>query len=157
MDWFVIYTKPRWEIKVTERLLNSGIEAYCPTIVEIRQWSDRKKKVKSPLFNSFVFVRLEEKDRQKVFEIPGVVRYLFWLEKPAVVRDDEIKTIKTWLDNDVFEEIQIENLKPGEEVTINNGSFKGQKAIITESGKKRLRLVLKSLNCVVNVKIKDVI
>jgi sugar phosphate isomerase/epimerase len=32
------------------------------------------------------------------FSISRVVRYLFWLGKPAIVRDEEIDTIKKWLD-----------------------------------------------------------
>ena len=43
--WFVIYTKPRTEIKVSQRLSVLGIENYTPTRMEVRQWSDRKKKI----------------------------------------------------------------------------------------------------------------
>ena len=42
--WFVVYTKPRTEIKVSQRLSVLGIENYTPTRMEVRQWSDRKKK-----------------------------------------------------------------------------------------------------------------
>ena len=86
MNWYVVYTKPRWEKKVVEQLNQKGIECYCPLITQVRQWSDRKKKVDVPLFNSYVFVHLEESDRNSVFLSSGVVRYLFWLGKLAVVR-----------------------------------------------------------------------
>jgi hypothetical protein len=33
-----------------------------------------------------------------VFQSLGAVRYLFWLGKPAIVRDEEIGTIKKWLE-----------------------------------------------------------
>lgn len=75
--WFVVYTKPRNELKVLERLLGIGIVAYTPFKTELRKWSDRKKKVKVPLLPSMVLVYLEEKETAKVFEIHGVVRYLF--------------------------------------------------------------------------------
>ena len=90
MNWYVVYTKPKWEKKVAEQLTQRGIECYCPIVTEVRQWSDRKKKVEVPLFNSYVFVRLAEVDRNLVFQSSGVVRYLFWLAKPAIVRDEEI-------------------------------------------------------------------
>ncbi len=157
MEWYVIYTKSRWEKKVAEELAQLDMEAYCPTITEVKQWSDRKKKVVSPLFKSYVFVRIMEKSRDKVFAVPGVVRYLYWLGKPAVVKDSEINTIKDWLDNDKVEDISTDHLSPGDRITIANGNFKGQDAIINEIGKKRLRLILKNMGVVVNVKISEAV
>ena len=75
--WFVIYTKPRTEIKVSQRLSVLGIENYTPTRMEVRQWSDRKKKILVPLLPSMVLVNIHEKEVNKVFEVIGVVRYLF--------------------------------------------------------------------------------
>ncbi|MFD2516581.1 UpxY family transcription antiterminator [Salinimicrobium flavum] len=155
MQWYVLYTKPRWEKKVAKELEEQGIETYCPMITEVRQWSDRKKKVTSPLFKSYVFVHLTEKDRNKVFDVPGVVQYLFWLKKPAVVRDAEIETIKTWLEDDRVEDVEVSHLTPGDRLIISKGSFKGQEAIISEVGNKRLRLLLKSLDLVVNVRVSE--
>ena len=47
--WNVLHTKPRAEKKVTESLKNIGVDVYCPTVIEVRQWSDRKKKISKPL------------------------------------------------------------------------------------------------------------
>lgn len=157
MEWYVLYTKPRREKKVAEELDRLKIEAYCPMVTEMRQWTDRKKKISTPLFKSYVFVRLPAKLKDKVFDVPGVVQYLFWLGKPAVVRDVEIDTIKKWLDNDLVEEVETGHLTPGDRITIANGNFKGQDAIITEIGKRRLRLILKNMGCVVNVKISEAV
>lgn len=157
MDWYVLYTKPRWEKKVAAELEHLGVEAYCPTIIEVKQWSDRKKKVVNPLFKSYVFVKLPEKSRDKVFEVLGVVRYLYWLGKPAIVKDSEIDTIKKWLENDEMEIVSTDHLSPGDHVTIAEGNFKGQEAIIQKIGKSRLRLILKSMGFVVNVKVSDVV
>jgi hypothetical protein len=80
-SWHVIYTKPRAEKKVEERLNNFGIEAFCPVKQQIKQWSDRKKKILVPVLPSMVLVNIDEKNRNRVFDIPGVVRYMFWLKK----------------------------------------------------------------------------
>ena len=85
MNWYVICTRPRWELKIFKALLEQGIEAYCPTYTAVRQWSDRKKKIRQPYFNGYVFVRLEEAERNLVFGIPGVMRYVFWQGKAAKV------------------------------------------------------------------------
>ena len=47
--WYAVYTRPRFEKQVGQRLLEEGIEAYVPLIKTMRQWSDRKKVVELPL------------------------------------------------------------------------------------------------------------
>jgi len=98
-NWFVIYTNPRKELKVLERLIDLGIEAYTPTKIEVRKWSDRKKKVTVCLLPSMVLVCLEEKEVSKVFEVPGVRRYLFVHGERARVTNDEVLAMKHYIDN----------------------------------------------------------
>jgi transcription antitermination factor NusG len=108
--WFVVYTKPRNEIKVSLRLSALGIENYAPTKLEIRQWSDRKKKVQVPLLPSMVLVRLQEKEVNKVFEIPGVVRYLFEKGKRAEVSNEEVLAMKYYLEHSSVQKQQDVNI-----------------------------------------------
>ena len=98
-NWFVIYTKPKSELKVLERLTNLGIEAYTPTKIEVRKWSDRKKKVTVCLLPSMMLVCLEEKEVSKVFEVPGVRRYLFVHGERARVTNDEVLAMKHYTEN----------------------------------------------------------
>ena len=95
--WFVLCTKPRNELKVTERLTRIGVEVYTPTKVEVRQWSDRKKKVTIPLLPSMVLVQLSEKEVDVVFDVPGAVRFLFEHGKRASVSNEEVLAMKSYL------------------------------------------------------------
>jgi len=97
--WFVLFTKPRNELNVTERLARIGVEVYTPTKIEVRQWSDRKKKVTTPLLPSMVLVQLLEKEVDKVFEIPGVVRFLFEQGKRASVTNEEVLAMRGYLES----------------------------------------------------------
>ncbi len=157
MSWYVLYTKPRTERRVAEGLKHMGIEVYCPLITEVKQWKDRKKKLKTPLFKSYVFIKLEEKKRNRVFDVPGVVRYLFWLGKPAIVRNEEIQVIKEWLEDEKVEDVKVEHLNEGDKITIKNGAFKDQEAIIREVGKRKMRLIMPKLGFTVEVNTKEVI
>ena len=94
MKWFVLYTKPRHEIKVAKALEKIGIISFCPVINKLKQYSDRKKKVTQPLLSSYVLVKIGDKDRNRVFGVPGIIRYVFWLGKPATVREQEIELMK---------------------------------------------------------------
>lgn len=154
MNWYVLYTKPRAEKKAAGALESLGIECYCPTTVQVRQWSDRKKKVDVPLFASHVFVKLEEKNRNGVFRASHVVRYLFWLGKPAVVKNSEIEAIKNWL-NDESAVVEVVPYKPGDKLTVLGGPFKNQTGTVRDANKKEVAVVLESLGCVVRMKWKN--
>ena len=154
MNWYVVYTKPKWERKVAEQLEKIGIECYCPLIRVIRQWSDRKKKVEVPLFNSYVFVKLEESERNLVFQSTGAVRYLFWLGKPAIVKDEEIEVIKNWLRAPDSYDVSLTTIQVGDSIEVESGPFSKQKAIVQEVNKTHYILVLETLGCVLKMKLK---
>ena len=156
MNWYVVYTKPKWEKKVAERLDAIGIISYCPLITKVSQWSDRKKKVSVPLFNSYLFVQIDDKQRNQVFEVPGAIRYLFWLGKPAEVKDSEIETIKNWLSAPSTFEVTVDQWKKGDTIVLESGPFKSQSAVVQEVKQNHYLLVLESLGCVLKVNKKEV-
>lgn len=139
--WRALYTKPRSEKKVVERLRQMGIQTYCPMIIQIRQWSDRKKKVLVPAISSYVFVKLEDQMRNQVFHVPGVIRYLYWLGKLAVIRDYEIEAMKEGLSRRV-ESVTVAHYKPGDHVQIPSGLFKDKNASVQKMDSKYLFLIL---------------
>ncbi len=150
-SWHVIYTKPRAEKKVEERLNDFGISAYCPVKEEIKQWSDRKKKILVPVLPSMVLVNIDEKERNKVFDIPGVVRYMFWLGKHAIVKQEEVDSLKTLLtQNNIVSQDTIA-LKVGETIIV--PGFENQSGIIKKISPNKIWVVLKNLGYVIKLKI----
>jgi transcriptional antiterminator RfaH len=151
MSWYVVYTKPKWEKKVAERLNEIGIVTYCPLITKVSQWSDRKKIIEVPLFNSYIFVQTEDRDRNKIFAVTGAIRYLFWLGKPAVVRDSEIETIQDWLSAPSEYEVSLSEWKKGDKIVLESGPFATQSATIQEVKQNHYLLILESMGCVLKV------
>jgi transcriptional antiterminator RfaH len=156
MDWYVVYTKPKWEKKVAERLNEIGVTAYCPVITKISQWSDRKKKIQVPLFNSYIFVKINEKERNVIFDIHGVIRYLFWLGKPAIVKEKEIQIIQDWLNMPDAFELVIDKWQKGDKIVLESGPFVAQSAIVQEIKQNHYILILESLGCILKVEKKIV-
>lgn len=150
MPWFAIYTRPKNEKKVTNSLAKMGIEVYCPMVTQMKQWSDRKKKVESPLISSYVFVNLEEKNRNVVFEVHGIVRYLYWLGKPAIIQDHEIALLKDNLKG-ILTSVEVEGIQPGDSLTISKGPFRGKEGIVSQVEKNKIRLVLKELGVLITI------
>lgn len=156
-NWYILIVKPKHEIKVTTKLKALDIEVYCPLVKETKIWSDRKKTVEVPLFKNYVFVHLQEKERQSVFIVNGINRYLFWLGKPALVRDSEVDVLRNWLSNDHVEEVTLSQFVAGDQLTIKHGVLKDRNAIIQEVGKKRVKLIIPGLGVMVNLKLKELV
>ena len=116
-DWFVLCTKARQELKVLERLNQLGIETYTPTKIVVKRWSDRKKKIKTCLIPSMVLVRLPNNELNKVFDVPGVKRYLFVHGVRAVVYDNEVIAMKNYLESK-FEVDKQTKIKLGKKIDI---------------------------------------
>ncbi|RYD59419.1 MAG: UpxY family transcription antiterminator [Sphingobacteriales bacterium] len=146
MPWFVLYTKSRNEKKVARLLGLKGVTVYCPVKEEVRQWSDRRKKVSEPVFRSYVFVLLQNYKAESivVLETPGTVRFLWWQGKPGIVRDEEINAIKNFLAMYKDVEVLVE-LRKGQTVTITEGPLKEKKGIILQVKGDKVYLRLESL------------
>ena len=142
--WFVVYTRPQQELKVAQQLTAMGITNYCPTITLVKQYSDRKKKVSKPLLSSYVMVELEENQRNKVFACSGIVRYLFFLGKPAVVPAYEIELMQDHL-NGVYNDSKVTALGVGDSHTITEGPFSGVSGRVVETNNTKVKLELASL------------
>ena len=149
-NWFVIYTKVRQELKVLEHLTHLGIEAYTPTKIEVRKWSDRKKKVTVCLLPSMVLVCLEEKEVNKVFEVPGVRRYLFVHGERARVKNDEVLAMKHYIEN-TYQLLDKKEPLVGSKVKIN---FLDQEAEVISVKGKRCMAQLELLGAVVSFQLK---
>ena len=152
MNWFVLRTKHHFEIKSSVALNLMGFQVYCPTYTQIKQYSDRKKKFIKPLLPSYIFIKIDEKNRDQVFCIPGIIKYLFWLGRPAIVTNKEIDIMKEYLSG-VYDNISIKNLNIGSQYHITSGLFKGNSGKIVQISNKNLKLELKSIGISVSLKV----
>ena len=130
-NWKVIYVNSRAEKKVCERLNQKGIEAYVPLKKEIKQWSDRKKMVESPLISGYVFVKPDTLKRDAVLQEQSVLQYVRYNGGDAIVRDIEIQALKSIEEKGYFVEGKFgDALQLGDAATIEHGPFKGLKGIV---------------------------
>ncbi len=141
-NWYVLYSKPRAEKKLEQNLKELGFETFCPTRTVMRQWSDRKKKVEQVLFTSYVFVRANVKEFNIIYEVRGFVRFVNYLGKPAIVRDNEIEAIKEFLE--MTNDCQI-HFEKNSKVKIAVGPLKGKTGLIEKIAKTKLRIRIEEL------------
>jgi transcription antitermination factor NusG len=143
--WYAVYTKPRWEKKVHALLTEKKIESYCPLNKVRKKWSDRMKTVEEPLFKSYVFARVTGEEQTKVRMTAGVMNFVYWQGKPAIIPAREIETIRKFLneyENVLAEPIQ---LKEAGRVTIMQGLFMDHEAKILKIEGNRVKVVIESI------------
>lgn len=151
--WYAVYTRPRSEKSVDKQLQKKAIESWCPLQKVERQWSDRKKIILQPLFTSYVFVHITEQERVAVLQTDGVINYVQYLGKPALIRDEEIELIQSYLEEPVAEITtqSWESLAEDIKVQITKGVFIQNTGTVVKSGKKKLYVKLESLGQVMVV------
>ena len=151
MNWYVIYTKSRYEKAVADKLALFGIEVYCPLLKIKKLWSDRWKWVEEPLFRSYCFVRLEDKNRDRIFTVHGVVRYVYHCGKLAIIRDKEMDLLKNWLMQYDHDSILSETLNVNDRIRIRSGALMDKEAEVLESKGHYALLLLEDLGLQVKV------
>lgn len=153
--WFVFYTKSRHEKKVRDLLLKSGFEVFLPMHKVMRQWSDRKKKVEVPLFNSYIFVKVEEHNIVNVLRIPGVAWNIRISGKPAILRPEELELIQRFISSGFFLEtsaLERDEFKEGDRAKVIDGPLAGVIGYVvggTEGDK--LNVLIEGINQVIRV------
>ena len=151
--WYAVYTRARCEKKVSELLTRKDIENYCPLNKVKKQWADRKKTVLEPLFTSYVFVRVSESDHIQLKKTDGVINLVYWLGRPAVIRDVEIDMIQRFLGE--YQNIKLEktSVNLNDMVRIVSGPLLNHEGQVVEVKNKTVKIVLPSLGYLMSAEV----
>ena len=153
-NWMVVYTRSKWEKKVDQLLQEKGIQSFCPVIKKERQWADRKKVVEFPLFNSYLFVKVNNKEELAVRETLGVVNFIYQSGKPATVREEVIEKIQEYLNiYPDLETVSISDLRIGAKVKIKDGLFSNHLGEVVKIEGKNILMVIEQLDCALTTKV----
>jgi len=151
--WFALYTKPRWEKKVHKSLVQLGFESYCPLNKVRKKWSDRMKIIEEPLFKSYVFVHIEDTQRPEIRFVDGVLNFVYWNKKPAIIKDEEIIEIKKFLSEYDDVEVKTIDVRPADEVMVNSGVMMGAKGrVLRVMGNNMVEVRIESLGFILTAK-----
>jgi len=127
--WHALYVRSRSEKKVLSQLEDQGYTAYLPLVTQMKQWSDRKKKVEEPLFKSYVFVFSSDKEYIPILNVYGVIKFVSFEKQAVIVPENQILAIKKFVSEyergEEFKMLNSEDLKVGQKVRIINGPMKG--------------------------------
>ena len=110
-----------------------------------KQWSDRKKIVFEPLFKGYIFIKISDAHKWDVKQIQGIINYVYWLGKPAKVKEDEIDTIRKFLSE--FENVEVieSTIKKSSKVVISQGVLMNYNGVVVEVLGNKARVQIDSM------------
>jgi transcription antitermination factor NusG len=153
-SWHVFYTASRQEKKCEISLAVDGHTVFLPLSEQMRQWSDRKKKIKVPLFPGYIFVKILSSEVTKVSGYRGIVGPVRFESGYAIAREEEIESIRRLIETGVYAEIVPGSITIGDKVVVDEGPLKGQTGqCVLESGGNYLYIEIPSVNHSIRCKV----
>ena len=148
--WYLLYCKPRNEIRAMQNLQLQGVEVYLPMILEKKkQRSGKTQNVQTPLFPNYLFINFDPQimpvsrihSTRGVSQIVGVKEDMLPLD-PELITRIKIKLAEL-IDIEPEQEI---SLQKGDKVTFFDGPFSELEGVFDEaSGEKRCFVLLNIL------------
>lgn len=139
-QWFAVRTRSRHEKLVARQLESQGIESFLPIVTQIHDWSDRRKRVETPLFSGYAFLRMvhSSEDRVRVLRTQGVVSFVGVQGTGTPIPDYQIDDIKVLIASHLpYEERPF--LRVGQRVRVRGGALDGvQGILVAENGDRSL-------------------
>jgi len=140
-QWFAVHTHARHEKVVAKETSDLGITTFLPVVRQVRQWSDRRKVVESPLFSCYVFVKILPNHRQRlqVLRVNGVLSFV-GIHGGIPIPDEQINAVRILLE----QELPLCShpfLKIGQRVRVRSGALRGMEGILTGRNGERALVV----------------
>ena len=130
LNWYALYTRPRYERQVHDELSAHEIESYLPTQKVRRRWSDRYKIVEEPLFKNYLFVHADDERYRESLKPYGAVSFVTVAEgKPAIIPDDEVEAVRIMVTSELPHN-PYPYLKAGRKVRVKYGPLEGCEGIL---------------------------
>jgi len=130
--WYAIYASPRHEKRVHEHLSYRNVECFLPLYRDVHRWKNGcKHLVELPLFPGYLFVKIGQRQRVRVLEIPGVLSFVGTKAEPAQLSDFEIETLRSGLHLKKFAPYR--DLVVGEKVRIKAGPLTGLAGVLVRA------------------------
>ncbi len=139
--WYALYTRPRAEKLVFNRLVEAGIETFLPLQKTYRIWSDRKKLVEKPLLSSYIFVKTKSRHFPEVYKTNGVVKFVSFEGQPVSIPQKQIDNLRLLINSNAEIEVSTEKFVQGDNVEVVSGSLIGLTGELIKIGSRKRVIV----------------
>jgi transcriptional antiterminator RfaH len=92
--WYVCHTRPRREKKFAALMAAGGFEHYLPLVTSVRRYPRETKRFTKPLFPSYVFARVPNASKKRIYEQELIARAIPVEDEPRFLRQlDDVRRI----------------------------------------------------------------
>lgn len=158
--WYAIYTKHNAEktllacISNYSQLNALNYETYLPFRKEIKQWRDRTKVKRLPLFRNYLFVKHDDNAFYKIKTMKGFCDYVRFGLTPSVIPTQQMEIIKKVAEYQADEHCRTSKLIKGKKVKVCRGALSGYEGVLLEDqSKNTLAIEVKSLKLCLNIQV----
>jgi len=147
MNWYAIYTKPKAEDTVSEKLGQAGIDIFNPKLRVKKYLRNQYRDVIEPLFPCYLFARFEsDKYLWMITYTRGIKKVVGSNNRPWPVADEIIDFIRGH-ERDGIITMRYENIIEGDTVRIADGPLAGLTGIFKKivNGTERVILLLNAI------------
>jgi transcription antitermination factor NusG len=131
LPWFALRVRTQRESQVASHLSGKGYEFFLPLYTSRRRWSDRIKKIESPLFPGYLFCRFNPYDRLPILKTPWLLQIVGFNQVPTPVDDEEISAVRRLVASGAAAE-PWPFMAVGEKVRIESGPLRGVTGVLTQ-------------------------
>lgn len=145
--WYLLYTKPKKEDIVSERLRGINMEVYNPKLLKKQKRNGQTKEQALPLFPCYIFVKFDVAEHSRLIKFtPGVKRVLSFDGSPCPVPEEIIATIQSREKEGTVNVLS--SFQEGDAVVIKDGPLKDFVGIFQKelSGNERVIVLLNTLS-----------
>jgi len=157
MYWYAIYTNYKGEATLNRAIVtlnkqfNLGYETFLPTFLATNDGAQRSK-IQVPLFERYLFVKHDERGFCRFKNLKGFSSYVCTGSLPAVIPEEQMKTIKHVAMQKAAAQCRPVDYKKGNQVVIQTGKFAGYVGTLLDDMKNRdLVVEIKSLSLFVRL------
>ena len=145
-NWYAVYTVPQHEKSALKQLAIREVESFLPVYETVRVWKNRQRmKLILPLFPTYLFVRINSRERTKVLQSPGVLQIVGNSREGVPLPDSEVEFLRSGFCRQRIEPYR--DLVIGEKVRIKSGVMQGlQGTLVRKSNSMRFVLTLELIN-----------
>ena len=147
MQWYVVRTKPKKEFLACRFFDKMNIESY---VVSSKILNKNKKTLQKILLPSYIFTRLQKLEYSTINQNPYTGSVLTYLGQPAMVTNQEIIAMRNHIES-IYTSEDFSNKAVGSIVSIDHGSFTGQKGEIISRTNNKISIRLFSIGMVITI------
>lgn len=134
------------EKKVALKLSKLGYEVYLPVQTEMRQWSDRKKKIERIVIPMVLFIRVSIEEAQQVKRLSFIRKFMTYPGSKDIatyIPEEQISQLRFLLENAQDKVAVISEINVGDSVKVKDGPLMGLSGAVCMAESGRLMVAIR--------------